>query len=128
MHTSALHLSISVPAPFLNPRNKGGMCIPNSTTEVWMVIDVDLLSDIGIHLLNPVSHSKNLYMFYLCMLQSFGCSLRVGPLTCPLTLSVILAPLAGPILAGSFPMVLSRREPHIVTLPDPAVSNLSLAG
>ena len=35
--------SLIVICAFLRSRYKGGICIPNSTTEVWTVIDVDLL-------------------------------------------------------------------------------------
>ena len=39
-------------------RNKGGICIPNSMTEVWTVVDVDLLIDISIQLI-PMCRSGN---------------------------------------------------------------------
>ena len=43
------------------------MCIPNSTTEVWTVIDVDLLLDIRIQLDQHVSSE---YMYLIVGVQS----------------------------------------------------------
>ena len=37
-------MNICIPYPCIN---NGGMCIPNSTTEVWTMVDVDLLIDIS---------------------------------------------------------------------------------
>ena len=43
-------------------RNKGGIsCIPNSTTEVWTVVDVGLLIDISIQLDQHVSSNDTLH-------------------------------------------------------------------
>ena len=42
-------------------RNKVGICIPNSTTEVWTVVDVDLLIDISIQLDQHVSSNDTLH-------------------------------------------------------------------
>ena len=46
--------------------NKGGICIPNSTTEVRTVIDGDLLIDISIQLDQHVSSNDTLHqdLFY----------------------------------------------------------------
>ena len=41
-------------------KNKGGVCIPNSTTEVWTVIDVDLLLGVRLQLDQHVLSSNTL--------------------------------------------------------------------
>ena len=40
--------------------NKGGICIPNSTTEVWTVDDVDLLNVVKVQLDQHVLSSDTL--------------------------------------------------------------------
>ena len=50
-------------------RNKGSICIPNSTTEVWTVDDVDFLYFVKVQRDQHVSSSdtlhQDLYM-YIC--------------------------------------------------------------
>ena len=50
-------------------RNKGSICIPNSTTEVWTVVDLDLLIDISIQLDQHVSSNDTLHQDLAFMIQ-----------------------------------------------------------
>ena len=48
-------------------RNKGGICIPNSTTEVWTVDDVDLLNVVKVQLDQHVLSSDTLHLHAIIM-------------------------------------------------------------
>ena len=45
--------------------NKGGVCIPNSTTEVWTVVDINLLVDISMQLDQHVLSNDTLHHYLI---------------------------------------------------------------